>query len=186
MEIAPLTPDEWPKLRDLRLSALLDSPGSFLHTYEDEREFGPAEWMAEFERGSWHSTKVNGELITLLGVTREYRAPTYEYYLEYLWVSPSSRRAGLARQLLTKVLKGLRRSGVRTVFLWVLDGNHVAVQVYERLGFISTGRRQPLPDRPSRWEEQMVLDLRLWRLRRIRVQARRYIRRQWNSLRSSR
>ena len=38
---------------------------------------------------------------------------------------------------------------------WALDGNHAARRVYERLGFLATGVRQPFPGAPGRIEEQL-------------------------------
>lgn len=53
----------------------------------------------------------------------------------------------------------LQAAGVRTAFLWVPDGNDAAVHLYERVGFVSTNHRQPLPAHPGRSEERMQLKL---------------------------
>ena len=82
-----------------------------------------------------------------------------ERYLEYVWVAPEYRRSRVAYDMLTDVLGKLKRSGIRTVALWVLDGNDVALWLYKRLDFQGTNRRQPLPDDPGRCEEQFKLDL---------------------------
>jgi ribosomal protein S18 acetylase RimI-like enzyme len=158
-DIHVLTPDQWRTLRDLRLSALLDSPHEFLSTYDRERAFSKGQWQAEFDRGDWHTCSVAGKSMGLLGVTREPGSPTDERYLEYLWVSPEFRRSGIALDLLSLVLTSLRRSGIRTVYLWVLDGNDIAVHLYQRAGFVRTHHRQELEARPGRSEERMILTL---------------------------
>jgi hypothetical protein len=56
---------------------------------------------------------------------------------------------------------------MRTAFLWVLDGNEVAMRVYRRAGFMSTNHRQPLVARPGRTEERLYLNLDLARKQRI-------------------
>jgi ribosomal protein S18 acetylase RimI-like enzyme len=61
--------------------------------------------------------------------------------------------------MLTIILDRLQTSGVRTVFLWVLDGNDTAIRLYKRVGFVSTNHRQPLSADPERSEERMQLDL---------------------------
>jgi hypothetical protein len=43
--------------------------------------------------------------------------------------------------------------------LWVLDGNDVAMRLYERVGFTRNNHRQPLEARPGRSEERLRLDL---------------------------
>jgi len=76
-----------------------------------------------------------------------------------MWVAPGRRHSGVALSMLITVLSRLRASGVRTVFLWVLDGNEAARNLYKRIGFVSSNHRQPLPGRPGRSEERMQLDL---------------------------
>lgn len=150
---------QWPILRELRLSALQESPEAFLSTHDEERSFSEDRWQAEFDRGTWHYRSIAARPISLLGVTREANTPIYECYLEYMWVSPELRRSGIALDMLTSVLRNLRQSGVQTAFLWVLNGNDAAVRLYHRAGFISTNHRQPIANRPGRTEERMALNL---------------------------
>ena len=154
-----LTSDDWLRLKEVRLFALQDSPDSFLSTYEREKDYNRDQWLAEFDRGYWHIGTIGREDVGLLGVTREVDAPTGECYLEYLWVSQDQRRFGFASHIVTVALERLREIGVTTAFLWVLNGNEAAVRLYRKLGFSSTGLRQPLEERPGRYEEQLRLDL---------------------------
>jgi len=148
-----LVPDEWRVLRDMRLEALSESPNSFLATYEKEETFGELQWRAEFGRGDWTISIEDDERAAIVGCTRETGAPDHERYLEYLWVAPQWRNKGVARTLVTAVLVRLRRSGVRTAYLWVMDGNDAAVRLYKSVGFVSSNRQQPA--RPGRTEERM-------------------------------
>jgi ribosomal protein S18 acetylase RimI-like enzyme len=158
-DIEQLDPDDWRDLRDIRLSALKDSPHAFLHTYEQEEQRSEEEWRAEFDRGDWYIGTIDGAPAGLLCVTREDGAPADECYLESLWVLPEYRRAGVGYAMLTQVLAQLRADGIRTAFLWVLDGNDTAVRLYERAGFVSSNHRQPLPAAPDRSEEKMIKHL---------------------------
>ena len=152
-----LVPDEWPVLRDMRLRAFRDSPHSFLATYENEKDFDEQKWRAEFGRGDWTVSIQDAERAGIVGCTREVGMSAHERYLEYLWVAPRWRNKGVAHSMLTVVLDRLRKSGVRTAYLWVLDGNDAAVRLYESVGFISSNHRQPA--RPGRTEERMQFDL---------------------------
>ena len=159
-----LSPPEREVLRGTRLTALQDSPDAFLADYDKEKEFGDREWRAtEFDRGDWYvgltEASPGTAPVSLLGITREPTTPGHECFLEYLWVAPEHRRRGVASEMINQVLERLKRSGIRTVFLWVLDGNDRAVRLYERLGFVRCNVRQPLPDRPERSEELMRLNL---------------------------
>ena len=42
--------DEWARLRDIRLRALLDSPHAFGGTYENESNFDESRWHIEFAK----------------------------------------------------------------------------------------------------------------------------------------
>lgn len=158
-DIKLLVPDEWLRLRGIRLSALHDSPHAFLATYEQERAYGEDRWRAEFDRGDWSIGLIEGRPVSLLGVTREPGAPAQECYLEYLWVARKYRHSGIAHSMLAITFERLRASGTTTVFLWVLDGNETAMHFYKNVGFTSSNHRQPLPADPGRSEELMRLDL---------------------------
>ena len=154
-----LDPEEWHLLRLARLTALEDSPGVFLATREREEAYSQERWESEFRRGDWFISELDGKLVCMVGVTHEHDPASKERYLEYVWVAPEYRRSRVAYDMLTDVLGKLKRSGIRTVALWVLDGNDVALWLYKRLDFQGTNRRQPLPDDPGRCEEQFKLDL---------------------------
>jgi ribosomal protein S18 acetylase RimI-like enzyme len=158
-DVSTLDSDEWYTLRKVRLTALRESPDAFLSTYEREKDYGEDEWRAEFKRGDWNVGHHQGQLASLLGVTREPQTPMHQCYLEYIWVARQFRRSGVASRMLATVIERLPESGVQTAFLWVLDGNHPAMRLYEQAGFVSTHRRQPLAARPGRTEELLRLDL---------------------------
>jgi ribosomal protein S18 acetylase RimI-like enzyme len=158
-DIRLLNADEWVKLRNIRLAALQESPQAFLSTYERENVYDADRWRAEFIRGNWYTGIVAGRSVSLLGVTREPGMPVHECYLEYMWVSPEHRRSGMAIGMLTMVLERLRAADVRTVFVWVLDGNGAARNLYERIGFVDSNHRQALAERPDRSEERLILTL---------------------------
>jgi ribosomal protein S18 acetylase RimI-like enzyme len=152
-----LTKNKWRRLRNIRLAALRDDPAAFLASHEREAAYKRKRWRQEFSRGEWNVMLAGRERIGLLGVTREPGMPRQECYLEYLWVAPGFRRSGVASKLLRTVLDRLRDEGVHTVWLYVLNGNQVAMSLYEGFGFERTYEPQPLPDHPAGSEERMKL-----------------------------
>lgn len=154
-----LSSAEWAQLRDLRLTALRDSPESFLSTFEGQVGWTDDDWRAEASRGDWLVEKVDAQPVAMLGATAETDIADSERYLSYLWVAPTHRRHGLAAGLVRAMLDRLRAAGVVRAWLWVLGENDAARQLYENLGFVSTGERQPLEKDPSRFEERMSLSL---------------------------
>jgi RimJ/RimL family protein N-acetyltransferase len=158
-DVRSLGPDEWLTLRDIRLAALRESPDLFLSTYEKEKDYDERKWRAEFTRGCWNVCFLEEKPMGLLGVTPDPDSPADTRYLEYLWVAPSGRRRGVAGHMLKIVLDRLRVVGVRTALIWVLDGNDVAIRLYEQVGFIRTHHREPLVARPGRSEERLLMHL---------------------------
>ena len=150
---------DWPGLRAMRLRALRDSPQYFLRTYAQERAYGPEQWRSELTRGQWHAGVVNGVPVSLLGVTREPGAPSWQCHLEFLWVAPEVRRRGYALGFLREVLSLVKAAGVRTVFLWVMDGNEPSVGLCRKAGFEPEGEPVPLLARPGRTEQLFRLEL---------------------------
>lgn len=151
---------EWNILRDARLAALQDSPASFLSTYEAEVSYDEKRWRDEFIRGAWIVLVTgDGGIDGLVGVTQADDIGENDRYLEYLWVSSHMRRSGNAMNLLQEAFSFLKAESIKTVWLWILDGNGPARRLYEKCGFASTGERQPLKADPSRSEERMRLTL---------------------------
>lgn len=154
-----LNENEWSRLQSIRLAALREDPSAFLFSHKDEAVYGEQQWRQEFSRGQWNIVVADHKEIGLLGVTREKTMSEQECYLEYLWVAPDFRRAGVGSLLLKTVLARLRASGVHTIWLYILDGNYRAMRLYQRFGFQSTNERLLLPDHPAGGEERMRLRL---------------------------
>ena len=154
-----IVPGELAKLKSLRLRALKDSPDCFLSVHAIELGYPVQRWKAEFERGDWYAGVSGHTDLCLMGVTREPGMPEAECYIEYMWVARKFRRQGAGEHMLVEVLGFLRDSGVKAVYLWVLDGNVAAEELYRKVGFGFTGVVQPLAARPGRSEHQMMLAL---------------------------
>jgi ribosomal protein S18 acetylase RimI-like enzyme len=159
LRVEVLTEDEWPRLQSIRLTALREDPSAFLFSHAKEATYDEQEWRQEFSRGKWNIMVSDHKDIGLLGVTREEGLPEHECYLEYLWVAPRFRRDGGASLLLKTVLTRLQASGMRTVWLYILDGNDPAMQLYQGFGFKSANKRVELEEHPAGGEELLTLRL---------------------------
>jgi ribosomal-protein-alanine N-acetyltransferase len=77
-----------------------------------------------------------------------------EWEVENIVVANSSRRQGLGKQLLDEFVKVSRREGARTILLEVRESNSAARKLYEKCGFVESGRRQRYYKQP---EEDAIL-----------------------------
>lgn len=150
---------EWPTLRDVRLTALKDSPDTFLTTYDRELEFDEALWCTEFDRGDWIVGTLGGKSMCLAGLVKAAEIGTNERYIEYMWVDPLHRRSRVAATMLEFVFDYARGLAVRRIYLYVLDGNEPAFKLYEGIGFRKTNKINWLDAKPGRFEQRMVREL---------------------------
>lgn len=58
-----------------------------------------------------------------------------------LAVAPAYRRQGVAEQLVSALARELRKQGSRSLTLEVRESNAPARELYQKLGFVQTGRR---------------------------------------------
>nr|WP_237702823.1 MULTISPECIES: GNAT family N-acetyltransferase [Protofrankia] len=157
-----ITPGDAERLRDVRLAALADAPGSFWQTLAAESARPDADWRARASRnsaGDAHATFLLEQDDTTVGgsvpasdstptgdsastgmvdVYRPSRAPEFRE-LAAMWVAPAARGTGAADALLDAAVNWARAVGAIGVRLWVVPTNTAAVRLYARHGFERAG-----------------------------------------------
>jgi [ribosomal protein S18]-alanine N-acetyltransferase len=78
-----------------------------------------------------------------------------EWEIENIAVSGQARRRGLGSRLLGEFLDRVRARGGTEVYLEVRESNHAARKLYEKWGFVETGRRKAYYHNPT--EDAMLL-----------------------------
>jgi ribosomal protein S18 acetylase RimI-like enzyme len=150
IEVRTARPDEWRRVRDLRLRALVDAPDAFGSTFERERanrKPGWLQWISGWE-GAVNRLLIADDGDEWVGMAVGSRTGEDELaHLYAMWVDPRSRRAGVGRRLVEEVLAWASAAGAREIELGVTAINRSAVIFYERLGFTDTGGRHALRDR---------------------------------------
>jgi ribosomal protein S18 acetylase RimI-like enzyme len=145
------TPDEWQVLRDIRLTALRDTPSAFGSTYATEAVRPEQHWRDRAARGS-NFLAYLPEVSTAepVGLAGGYLETPGIAELVSMWVSPQARGRNVGEALIARVAEWANaQAGVTVLHLWVTEANKPARRLYERCGFTSTGERQPLPSDPS-------------------------------------
>lgn len=148
--VRKLVEDDWKTLREVRLRALLESPGSFYTTYEKADGQGEDGWREGLRAA---------DRVTLLaevddrGVGMIVGAPAGEdeqvddaALMLAMWVEPESRGQGVADDLTTALIEWSRAQGYATLVLWVYGAAPRAAAFYRRAGFVPTGRVETFGD----------------------------------------
>jgi GNAT superfamily N-acetyltransferase len=147
---------DWALLRDLRLTALRDAPDAFWSTYDREVGLDETGWRDRLRDRAVFAGSHAGEPA---GLAAGYVDPDGEANLAMMWVSPAARGSGLADLLVRTVLDWARTAGRTRVLLWVADANTGARRLYERHGFVPTGRTGELPHDPPAPEHEYACQL---------------------------
>lgn len=161
--IERLKPDQWQRLRDMRLRLLEADPDSFGSTLEREQNYSAEQWA-----GRSGNPNVATFLATENGIDYgisaggPYRSHSRDCAGMYsVWVDPRMRGRGLGEQLIHAVISWAKEAGFDELCLEVGDHNTAAITLYERCGFLPTGNTLALdPPRDHITEHERRLDLR--------------------------
>ena len=164
MRIRELERREWALFRELRLRSLAESPDAFARRFVDEQAQPDAHWIRLTE-----SVTIPGGQVMLVaeedsrplgltfGLLDKERPKTG--HVGGMWVDPGARDKGAGRALLGAAIDWARSRELERLELWVTEGNHRALRLYEVAGFTDTGRRDALPSNPTLQTTQMILTL---------------------------
>jgi GNAT superfamily N-acetyltransferase len=142
IKIRPLAADDWQLKRDLRLTALRDSPALFRSKLADELDRTEGEWRAWFaDNAVVFAAWVDKNAVGLAGA---WVPPDGDGAVELtgMWVDPAARGCGVAGQLTEAVVEWTRQQNRSLLRLEYAVGNAPAYQAYIRFGF-SPVDRQP-------------------------------------------
>jgi len=136
-----LTADDWLTLRDLRLQALDDSPGSFLGDLAAEGRYSRNRWRQEIGRHDWFIATLDAKPVGLVKLNRNQDSHD-GMHLEALWVAPGARCRGVGEALISAVEKAAATLGERELKLWIFIDNPTVRDFYLRRGYTGPHRTQ--------------------------------------------
>jgi ribosomal protein S18 acetylase RimI-like enzyme len=139
-----------PILRQARLDAVRTSPEAFLTTITDLETKPDGHWRRELESSTWAVVEVDGKVCGIAAAkppdlqSDSYAREEAACFIESVWIAPSIRQQGFGGQLIRYLIESQFKQGIEKFYLWVLDQNRSAIELYKRLGFRPTWRRLPL------------------------------------------
>ncbi len=136
--------------RYARLAALRDSPDAFLPGQPPEHQWDEDHWRRSCRSGIWAVAEDGAGTFGLARLS--YMGP--DAYVESVWTHPLHRRKGVASRLVRRLIAAKRPGGHGDIFVWVIQPNDPAFNLYKKLGFEETSDEQLL--RPiNRYERRM-------------------------------
>jgi GNAT superfamily N-acetyltransferase len=135
-----LTVDDWSEWRVLRLAALRDAPQAFGSKLAD--------WQGEGDSERRWRGRLDGVLLNLLADLDGSPAgmvsgmlPDHDgtVGLISMWVAPVARGRGVGDALVGAVVRWAKERRASRIALRVAEGNHYAMALYRRHGFVDKG-----------------------------------------------
>jgi ribosomal protein S18 acetylase RimI-like enzyme len=139
-----LRPD-WRILRDTMLESVATSPDSFLTKADEIKEKSQEFWESKLESSDWAVVQRRDEIVGIAtakspDIMDVYARKGTACFIESVWIAPCMRRNGVGNRLVTYLIEGERRAGIRQFYLWVFKENDSAKELYEKMKFKPTGR----------------------------------------------
>jgi GNAT superfamily N-acetyltransferase len=135
--IRRLGPGDGAVWRDIRLEALATAPEAFSARHDDRAERPLTAFEAQLaDRGIFIAEEAGRTLGSACLVADDDAKYTARGWVMSVFVSPSARGKGVARQLLATLIAEARKRGMTALFLDVGKANGAARAVYARAGFV--------------------------------------------------
>jgi ribosomal protein S18 acetylase RimI-like enzyme len=158
--IEQLSPHFASHLKQVRLTALKDTPSAFSSTYARECQRSNEDWLKL--AWSWNS----GESVFYIAMDEgvpcgmiagkfDEIAPRRAWVLS-MWVAPAHRTSGLGVRLMDQVERWAQALAISELYLHVTSSNSTAQNFYENCGFTRTGITQPYQNDPALFESEMA------------------------------
>ena len=154
-----LSPDEWSRLREIRLASLLESPEAFGSSYEHEIAFTEKEWRELFNLNSYLVASIDGKDIAIMFLEKLRGDFGATCWVGGCWSNPQYRGIGALRSMFDYVDSVKDQRGWQIQGLGVFIVNESAIAAYEKLGFKAMGEVQESTRRPGNFYQRMIRGL---------------------------
>ena len=148
--------DEWARLSNIRLKALIDSPYAFGGTYENERLFNEDKLRLEFAKQAFVIASVDGIDAGMMYVENLVGDFGATCWIGGCWSDPDFRGVGLMRAMFEFLDKQAASRDWLIQGLGVWTDNDLAISAYEKLGFVEMGGPQPSTRQPGKFYQRMI------------------------------
>lgn len=159
--VRELAADEWEIFKTLRLRALQEDPEAFVASYEEESQHSDEKWQERMSHATRIGAQQGSEWVALASVGDEDTRDDDDLGEVYgIWVTPSLRGEGVARQLMEHAELVGRNAGYSHLAYWVNTDNGRAVAFASSIGYRPTeGRRDVVVEGQPEVEAAFMIPL---------------------------
>jgi GNAT superfamily N-acetyltransferase len=149
-----LTPDQWQRVRAIRLRALEESGYAFGGTFEVESAEDEAMWRLKFEKNDFLIASVAGVDAAILYIEVLKGDFGATCWIGGCWSDPQFRGKGLMRAMFTFIDEQEKDWKVQGLGVWT--DNFSAIAAYEKLGFVKMGDDTASTRQPGKFYQRMI------------------------------
>ena len=149
-----ITPNEWQRLRTIRLKALTESGHAFGGTFEAESAEDEATWSLKFEKNDFLIASVDGADAGMLYIEVLKGDFGATCWIGGCWSDPQFRGKGLMRAMFTYIDEQDKDWKVQGLGVWT--DNYNAIAAYEKLGFVKMGEDTASTRQPGKFYQRMI------------------------------
>lgn len=149
-----LQPNEWERLRNIRLKSLIENPEAFGGRFENESIFVETQWCEGFVKNDYLIASINGEDAAIMYIEVLDGDFGATCWIGGCWSDPKFRGKGLLKAMIHFV--DSQNRGWEVQGLGVFTDNLSAIAAYENLGFVRMGEDTPSARQPGKFYQRMI------------------------------
>ena len=155
-KVIQLLPNDWLRLKEIRLRALKSNPEAFGPKYEDELAQSESQWRARFEKEDYLIASINEIDVGILYIEVLKGDHDTTCWIGGCWTDPQYRGQKVMSSLFRFIDRNCQTKGWQRQGLGVWTHNSDAIKAYEALGFKVAGNAMPSDNYPGQFFQHMV------------------------------
>jgi GNAT superfamily N-acetyltransferase len=154
LSVEIIHPDDWVRLRAIRLNSLLVNPEAFGGDFETESAEDESTWREKFEKLDFVIASINGVDAALMSVEELDGDFGATCWIGGCWSDPQFRGEGLFRAMFNFLDAENRNWKIQGLGVWT--DNFDAIAAYEKLGFVKMGEDMASTRQPGKFYQRMI------------------------------
>jgi GNAT superfamily N-acetyltransferase len=149
-----IDPNEWQRLRSIRLQALTESGHAFGGTLEGESAESESEWRSKFVKNDFLIASVDGVDVAMMFIEILDGDFGATCWIGGCWSNPKFRGKGVLSSMFRFIDQQDKDWKVQGLGVWT--DNYNAITAYEKLGFVKMGEDTASTRQPGKFYQRMI------------------------------